>query len=645
MAERLVLCGGSTGHAVRPEKVLRLDLHGPDRNIHLRLHDISRRMLQSVPDLLTDLLELAAYVYGADSATSRGGAALQGMGSAWRRRFRFVLPVRKPEVWSSEPVREALSETLGFLTDDRFAFEFEAHRQPPPAQGYIDLEKQAMGAFQPDEIILFSGGLDSLAGIAEVVLGRKKKAALVSHHSSNKLLARQKQLFKALKKHAPRRLWHFPVLLQKQEGLTDEYTLRSRSFVFASLAVVIARMLGNRRILMCENGIVSLNLPIARQLVGTRASRTTHPKVLASFGLLFRKLFGEQLSVENPLLWSTKTEVAEAIHDHDLTDLIPATISCSHVHQMNETKPHCGECSQCIERRFGILGAGLEAHDPEEKYQLRLLLDDWKPGEPRTLAESYVRSAIEARNASEQSLYAKFAGELSRALQGLPGDRAGNARALVNLHKRHGEVIFSVLRRAVRVHAGALVDGSLPPHCLLRMAVSSDRQLYDAAGEVPVAATDEQAPEKRQQGLEEGSAGPEIRIAIDTTKRAVLVQGGLELQGEAVFSLLELLLKTFEEDLGDRRAPENYRYTRARMLAEKLGVQEETFRRRVLRIRKMLSGWFAHDYPLPQDALIENSRWNGYRINPAVRLLDISEFPAAGEMSRHPGRRVTTRSG
>ena len=104
-------------------------------------------------------------------------------------------------------------------------------------------------------------------------------------------------------------------------------------------------------------------------------------------------------------------------------------------------------------------------------------------------------------------------------------------------------------------------------------------------------------------------------------------------------------LEAFEEDVASRKAPENYRYTYARVLVKELGVQDETVRRRVLRIRKLLSHWYAHGYPLPQDALIENRRWNGYRINPAVRLLDLSEFPAAGEMSRDPGRRVTTRSG
>jgi hypothetical protein len=193
MAERLVVCGGSAAAGSQTGNMLHLALTGPDRNVELRLHDISKRMLTNLPSLVIDLLELAAYVYSADWATSRGGEASRGMGAEWRRRFRFVIPVRRPELWSSPPVLDALSETLGFLTDDEYQFEFEEHRGSPPGlQEYLELGDEAAARFEPDEVILFSGGLDSLAGVVDVVLGQGKRAALVSHHSADKVVARQK---------------------------------------------------------------------------------------------------------------------------------------------------------------------------------------------------------------------------------------------------------------------------------------------------------------------------------------------------------------------------------------------------------------------------------------------------------------------
>lgn len=640
MADRLVICGSTAGSR-RSGEALRLDLTGPDRNVELRLQDISKRMVTHVPDLLTDLLEIAAYVYSADWGTSRGGPVSSGMGKAWRRRFRFVIPVRKPELWSSPPVIEALCETLGFLTEDEYRFEFEQHEAPPPAQEYFEFGDQ--GEARSDEVVLFSGGLDSLAGAVDLALGRAKTVALVSHHSSTKIAARQKQLVSALRNAAPGRLLHFPVLLQKGEGLSTEYTLRSRSFVFASLGLVISRMLGNRRILMCENGIVSLNLPIAHQLVGARSSRTTHPKVLASYGHLFEILCGEPTLVENPLLWKTKTEVVKIIRDHGCSYLIAGTISCSHVYEMRSKKPHCGECSQCIERRFATLSDDLQGHDPQQSYRHDLLLDEWKENEPRALAENYVRFVVDMKNASPEALYARFAGELSRAIQWLPGERDANARALVDIHKRHAMEVFSILEREVIRHARGLLDGSLPPFCLLRMAVSRDHRLEYAAS---ASIADETAATEvgGSRHPEGGSRVPEIWMAVDEADQVVLVDGGLRLDGASTFKLLKFLIARFEADQRSQKPPDGYRFATARTIAIALGVREPTVRKRIERIRRLLFEWHADDYPLTKDAMIENNPWDGYRINPSVRLLKLSDVSWAGESSQPSCQHVTSRS-
>ena len=37
--------------------------------------------------------------------------------------------------------------------------------------------------------------------------------------------------------------------------------------------------------------------------------------------------------------------------------LIPRTVSCSRVYQIETDRPHCGECTQCLRRRFAIISA------------------------------------------------------------------------------------------------------------------------------------------------------------------------------------------------------------------------------------------------------------------------------------------------
>jgi hypothetical protein len=104
MPERLVLCGEAK--RVGAESILRLALDGRSQNVMLKLEDISKRLVQNIPDLLIELIEIASYIYCADQATSRGGDAQVGMGSGWRRAFRFVIPVRDPDHWSNPNVLE-----------------------------------------------------------------------------------------------------------------------------------------------------------------------------------------------------------------------------------------------------------------------------------------------------------------------------------------------------------------------------------------------------------------------------------------------------------------------------------------------------------------------------------------------------------
>ena len=81
---------------------LTLNLHGPSANVRLEIEDISRRLLANISDVHADLLEIASYIYAADSAISRGGKTDSQLGAMWRRKIRFVIPVRQPMLWSSE---------------------------------------------------------------------------------------------------------------------------------------------------------------------------------------------------------------------------------------------------------------------------------------------------------------------------------------------------------------------------------------------------------------------------------------------------------------------------------------------------------------------------------------------------------------
>src|SRR6185369_10092833 len=125
MPERYVFCGGLKASPNRPN-ALHIDVNAPadsPSRVNLKIGDLSKRMADNIPDALTDMLEVATYVYCADQFTTRGTNQMTEMGAEWRRQFRFKIPVRRPDLWSRPEICEALSETLGFLSEDEYQFD------------------------------------------------------------------------------------------------------------------------------------------------------------------------------------------------------------------------------------------------------------------------------------------------------------------------------------------------------------------------------------------------------------------------------------------------------------------------------------------------------------------------------------------
>ena len=278
-------------------------------------------------------------------------------------------------------------------------------------------------------------------------LPARRSVALVSHRSSPKIFGYQKQLITELKCLFPKRLMHFPVLLTRQEPLrVHEHTQRSRSFLYAALACVVAQLFGKTRIRFFENGVVSINLPISEQVVGARATRTTHPLVLERFRRFFSAAVGEPVEVENPFVWKTKTDVIRSIVDHGCGPLIKHTVSCTRSYDITRLHTHCGCCSQCLDRRFAILAADAAEHDPVEMYKVELLTGPRERPNDQTMAESYVRTALELRDMDERQFFDRFGGETSRVCSGFSALKSDDvARQVLDLHHRHGQAIVDVL--------------------------------------------------------------------------------------------------------------------------------------------------------------------------------------------------------
>jgi hypothetical protein len=303
---------------------------------------------------------------------------------------------------------------------------------------------------------------------------------------------------------------------------------------------------------------------------------------------------------------------------------------------MTRLYTHCGRCSQCLDRRFSALAAGLGEDDPSEMYEVDLLTGERENELDRTMAESYVRHALELNDLTDRSFMSRFGGEAARVVACVPRMPAGEvAHAMLDLHHRHAVAVRSVLEDGFRQHARALAGQTLPSSCILRLVAGP-------GGIVAPAALTSDAIEPTRPDPRDFRRSSQLRLAIDTESARILVDGAPAIEGPAAFALVRKLVEISEEDRAERRAPENHRFTNAAKLATLLGVAEPTLRRCVRRVRLHLAEAFEREAGLPisAGALIENARWKGYRLNPAVLILAMDEIGAQSE-GHNFGRRAS----
>src|SRR5690606_31489283 len=281
-------------------------------------------------------------------------------------------------------VTAALIDAVEFLTGDRIRFEFAAKPIEPVREPYLPLGGGA-GAFEAEEVILFSGGLDSFAGALDALTNRPGNVILVTHRSAQKAVTRQVTIGEFVKGRFGKRVLHLHVRATRARTVSSESTQRSRSFLFACLGHAVARMADARRVSFYENGVVSHNLPISPQVIGTMASRTTHPLVVRKLQAFLDLLDESRIEIRNDFEWLTKTEVLTKVHDLGGSPAIAQTVSCTTLRNETSEVHHCGSCSQCLDRRFAILAAGLEAYDRGEDYRTDVITGARETSRSRTM--------------------------------------------------------------------------------------------------------------------------------------------------------------------------------------------------------------------------------------------------------------------
>jgi len=147
-----------------------------------------------------------------------------------------------------------------------------------------------------------------------------------------------------------------------REGAVD-ITLRGRSLLFIALGVFAASAREAHLPLMVpENGMIALNVPLTPSRRGSCSTRTAHPFYMSMVQEIVTSL-GLKVLITNPLEKKTKGEVVCSCRNQNLLEQIAAlSVSCAKRGRKNHWKRRsaraCGHCMPCIYRRAALHAAG-----------------------------------------------------------------------------------------------------------------------------------------------------------------------------------------------------------------------------------------------------------------------------------------------
>ncbi len=336
----------------------------------------------TVPPVVADLLDVAASILWADRQSKRPrtyNSFRQFRG--WVRQFELILGVRDPDIWNDHAVKDSLEQLLTWLTEDVWHLRFE-HQQGVRRQ--TDIQPSLFSSPPTNAVVaLYSGGLDSLAGVVHLLRTYPHQAVILMSAIHHRLSSIVKEQVWELQRHfGVHRVQHalMPFHMVHVTPQREEHTQRTRGLLFLAFGVAEAVACDASRILTFENGVGMLNLPFNRRQLGTQHTRAMHPRTLLKMNHIFSLLGLSGIRCEAPYFLRTKGELCAELRTSGLGALCATTVSCdsfplriprtSGTPALVDTERHCGYCTSCLLRRQAIFAAHLEQEDALVHYEV-----------------------------------------------------------------------------------------------------------------------------------------------------------------------------------------------------------------------------------------------------------------------------------
>lgn len=302
--------------------------------------------------LVFDFLRISLAVNAADLVCDRSHSP-----DGWTRQIELVVSLCDPQKW--EETKEDLVKLLRKLTGDFWSLSFTQSNKefkwdiphPSKLKPYEDATC----------ISLLSGGMDSLIGGIDLYESGEKPLFISQVVKGDR--QKQIQYAKVLKSINRHFQWSHATRLRSR----GERSSRARSIVFYSFALVASELLvsnTSKRIIVPENGFISLNVPLNLGRFGSLSTKTTHPLILESLQNIWKKV-GLDIQLVNPYQFMTKGEmIKNCKNPRLLKKYLSTSTSCSRY--LTYGYKHCGRCVPCLVRRAAFMAGGVP--DKTKKY-------------------------------------------------------------------------------------------------------------------------------------------------------------------------------------------------------------------------------------------------------------------------------------
>jgi 7-cyano-7-deazaguanine synthase in queuosine biosynthesis len=318
--------------------------HG-SKNFTLRIDELVKGLPTQLDATQQDWIEILGHLFAIDMACPRGEGDV-----GWSRSIEAWMPVRDPAFWQDHRVE--LEGIWTDLTDDelRLHFELDATPAATPRMGQRPFADH-------DCVALVSGGQDSFAGVLDL-LDAGRKPLMLSHSASGAVNHAQNAV-EAIVAGIDPSITRLKLGALKTPGADfpgSESSQRSRTLLFVGAAALVAALAGSDEVVLNENGIMAVHVPLTPARVGSLSTHTASPPIVARMAALASAVLSRPVAVVNRLVHLTKPEVvgrAVALgHGGDMVQ----TVSCW---QIGRTQRHCGICAPCLLRRISCESHGV----------------------------------------------------------------------------------------------------------------------------------------------------------------------------------------------------------------------------------------------------------------------------------------------